>query len=173
MGASPTGHNTLTVTGTATLDGAFVLLGLDGYAPVAPTSFAVLNYGSRVGAFASSSLPTQSSKSWEQHYDDPLYPSCPQPLAHGVALACPGPSPCGQTRKSRFARGLHPEPDTSPGSHRSVPSRQEEFKTSAEATNDFLPHLEPAPARFICASVTELMYSVARHRAGNPCDAVR
>ena len=75
MGLSQQGHDSLNVTGTATLDGAFVLLDLTVFPPTAPYSLAVLSYGSRVGTFASCSLPTPGSGSWEVHYDDLPFPS--------------------------------------------------------------------------------------------------
>jgi hypothetical protein len=65
----------LNVSGTAALDGAFVLIGLDGYNPCFGTSFAVVNYGSRVGMFASLSLPSISTGQWDPRYDDPNYPN--------------------------------------------------------------------------------------------------
>jgi hypothetical protein len=50
-------HDLLRVGGAATLTGALVLNSLDGYDPMPVTSFEFLTYGSRVGAFDSTSLP--------------------------------------------------------------------------------------------------------------------
>jgi hypothetical protein len=68
MGASAT--DSLTVTGTAALDGLFALNLTGGYVPSASATFPMLTYGSRVGGFSALSLPVVTSGSWDFLYDD-------------------------------------------------------------------------------------------------------
>jgi hypothetical protein len=73
--ANSSAADKLTVTGQASLDGTFKFLLAGGYAPSPGTSFNLLGYGSRSGTFASLSLPTLTSGTWDPRYDDPTYPN--------------------------------------------------------------------------------------------------
>jgi filamentous hemagglutinin len=80
MYASPLYHFRLDVTGLAALDGAFTLVGVNGYNPGSGFVFVPVRYGARSGVFATVNLPPLSpllgiTEHWELHYDDPQYPN--------------------------------------------------------------------------------------------------
>jgi hypothetical protein len=62
--AGPGDYDTVSVAGTAALDGLLSVDLLGGYTPYAPDSFALLSYGSYSGAFADIDLPPLEPGSW-------------------------------------------------------------------------------------------------------------
>ncbi len=67
-GTSPGGalnsHGQMNITGSAALSGALSASLVGGFTPAAGNTFTVMTYGSRLGAFSSSSLPNISPLSW-------------------------------------------------------------------------------------------------------------
>jgi hypothetical protein len=66
-------HGELTVGGTATLAGTFILDPINGEEPTG-MPYAVLHYGDYVGMFDHWSLPPLSYGNWQARFDDPSFP---------------------------------------------------------------------------------------------------